>query len=176
MLKELGIPYKAVAVLLADVKKPEYSAVNPNGCPPAIYDPNTDLTLYEPQNQLPASSPESYEARQFLYFQASDQGPYYGHAAWFKKFHHENLPSALDHYVKEVHRVTGVWEKVLSEKNVFSSQDVPWLVGGKYSVADLASISCQNVISIMFDKTDYNLENYPHVKAWMDRIFARLAF
>ncbi|KAH0592337.1 hypothetical protein MHUMG1_09950 [Metarhizium humberi] len=190
VLEELGLPYEAVVVPLADVKKPEYLAVNPNGRLPAIHDPNTNITLWESgaiveylvekydashKISFPAGSPESYEARQFLYFQASGQGPYYGQAAWFKKFHHENLPSALDRYVKEVQRVTGVLEKVLSEKKVSPGQDGPWLVGGKCSVADLAFISWQNVIGIIFDKTDYNLEGYPHVKAWQDRMFARPA-
>lgn len=47
LLEELGVPYEAIAVPLADVKKPEYLAVNPNGHLPSIYDPNTDLTLWE---------------------------------------------------------------------------------------------------------------------------------
>jgi glutathione S-transferase len=45
VLEELGLPYEIVAVPLTDVKKPDYLAINPNGRLPAIYDPNTDLTL-----------------------------------------------------------------------------------------------------------------------------------
>lgn len=190
LLEELGLPYESIVVPLADVKKPEYLAINPNGRLPAIYDPNTNLTLWESgaiveylvekydtnhKISFPTGSLESYEAKQFLFFQASGQGPYYGQAAWFKKFHHEELPSALERYVKEANRVTGVLEKVLSEKKVFPGQSGPWLVGGKYSVADLSFISWQNVITIIFGKADYNLDDYPHVKSWTDRILARPA-
>lgn len=47
ILEELSLPYEAISVPLATVKNPEYVAINPNGRLPAIYDPNTDLTLWE---------------------------------------------------------------------------------------------------------------------------------
>ncbi|GAP92818.2 putative glutathione S-transferase [Rosellinia necatrix] len=95
ILEELGLPYEIEDVQFADVKKPEYLAVNPNGRLPAIYDPNTDLTLwesgaiveylvetYDKDNKIsfPRGSNESYLTKQWLYYQTTGQGPYYGQA------------------------------------------------------------------------------------------------
>lgn len=102
ILSELEIPHEIIAIPFTDVKKPEYVAINPNGRVPAIHDPNTDLTLWESgaiveylierydtkqKLSFPAGSAESYHAKQWLFFQTSGQGPYYGQAAWFIKYH-----------------------------------------------------------------------------------------
>ncbi|OAA75847.1 glutathione S-transferase Ure2-like protein [Akanthomyces lecanii RCEF 1005] len=188
VLEELGLPAEFVVVPFSDVKKPEYLAINPNGRLPAIHDPNTGLTMWESgaiveyltekydtehKISFPTGSPEAYETKQYLYFQASGQGPYYGQAAWFKKFHHEKLPSAVERYVKEMHRVTAVLDKILSEKKVAQGQDGPWLVGGRCSIADLSFASWTHVVPFIFDKTDYNLNDYPFVKNWHERMLAR---
>src|ERR1700712_3125914 len=47
VLEELGLAWENSPVSLADVKKPEYTAINPNGRLPSIQDPNTGLTLWE---------------------------------------------------------------------------------------------------------------------------------
>ncbi|KAK1751374.1 glutathione S-transferase [Echria macrotheca] len=186
VLEELGLPHELVAVPLSDVKKPEYTAINPNGRLPSILDPNTGIQLWESgaiieylletydkehKISFAPGTPEYFHAKQFLYFQVSGQGPYYGQAAWFKKFHHEQLPSAVTRYVDEINRVTGVLERVLSEKGVAE----PWLVGNKYSYADLVFISWQTIIERLVEKSEYDIDNYPHVKAWVGRILAREA-
>ncbi|KAK4118004.1 putative glutathione S-transferase Ure2-like protein [Parathielavia appendiculata] len=191
LLEELGLPYEAIPVPLSDVKKPDYTAINPNGRLPSIYDPNTDLTLwesgaiieyliekYDPEHKLsfPAGTPESYHAKQYLFFQVSGQGPYYGQAAWFQAFHQEKLPSAIERYVGEVNRVTGVLEGILKKKAEEaggSGADGPWLVGNKYSFADLVFVSWQTIITKLISTEQYNPEDYPHVKGWIDRILAR---
>lgn len=186
LLEELGLPYEAIVVPLSNVKKPEYTAINPNGRLPSIQDPNTGITLWESgaiveylietydkehKVSFAPGTPEYFHAKQFLYFQVSGQGPYYGQAAWFKKFHHEQLPSAIERYVNEINRVTGVLERVLSEKGVAE----PWLVGNNYSYADLSWISWQTIIERLVDKSEYDIEKYPHVKSWVQRILAREA-
>jgi len=191
LLEELGVPYEAVAVPLSDVKKPEYTAINPNGRLPAIHDPNTGLTLwesgaiveylveqYDPGHALsfPAGSPESYHAKQYLFFQVSGQGPYYGQAAWFKNFHREKLPSAVERYVGEINRVTGVLEGILKkEAEAGGDGGGPWLVGDKYSFADLSFVSWQTIIQKIHGTDEFNPEEYPHVKNWIERILARPA-
>ena len=71
--------------------------------------------------------------QQWLFFQASGQGPYFGQAAWFARWHHEKLPSAIDRYITEVRRIYGVLESVLQKNG--------WLVGGKLTVADISFVT-----------------------------------
>ncbi len=60
--------------------------------------------------------------------------PYFGQAGWFKLFHPEPVPSAIERYQKEILRVWGVLEGVLSKRE--------WLVSGKCTIADLSFIPC----------------------------------
>ena len=90
VLEELGLPYEKVLISLTEVKQPDYLEINPNGRIPAIYDPNTDLTLWESgaivlylierydtehKISFPAGSNEEVLAKQWLFFQVSGQGP-----------------------------------------------------------------------------------------------------
>ena len=190
VLEELGLPYEIVNLPITESKRPDYVAINPNGRIPAIYDPNFDLTLWESgaiveylvekydkdhKISFAPGSKEAYQAKQYLFFQASGQGPYYGQAVWFKRYHSENLPSAIDRYIKETNRVTGVVEKILADTKVEAGSDGPWLVGGRFSYADLAWLMWQHALAKVHTKEEYNEEDYPHVKAWLDKMRARPA-
>jgi glutathione S-transferase len=59
--------------------------------------------------------------------------PYFGQLAWFNLFHPEKVPSAVDRYQKEILRVFGVLESVLSKQK--------WLVGDKMTIADISFIT-----------------------------------
>ncbi|RYO79636.1 hypothetical protein DL766_010589 [Monosporascus sp. MC13-8B] len=112
ILEELGVPYEIVKTMFADIKKPEYLAINANGRMPAIKDPNNgDLVLWESGAIIEylverydtahglgfePGSHEAQHARQWLFYQATGQGLYYGQASWFTFFHPEKLPSAVE--------------------------------------------------------------------------------
>jgi len=99
--------------------------------------------------------------KQWLIFQVSGQGPYFGQATWFARFHPEKLPSAIDRYINEIDRVTGVLDAAL--------QDNDWLVGGKCTYADLSFITWASVakgLLVQLGKLDI-LEKYPHYLRWM---------
>jgi glutathione S-transferase len=191
ILKELGLPYEEVPVAYSDIKKPDYVALNPNGRLPTIYDPNSDITLwesgpiieylterYDTENRLsfPAGTPEYYHAKQWLSFQMSGQGPYYGQLTWFVKFHEEKVPSAIARYAKEINRVTGVLDSHLAkqkEKYANSLGDGPWLVGGKLTYVDLAWLPWQRMASMFATKDQYDDEKYPHAKEWYTKMVNR---
>ncbi|KAL8731122.1 MAG: hypothetical protein Q9181_004421 [Wetmoreana brouardii] len=192
VLEELGLSYETTPVLFADIKKPEYLVINPNGRLPAIHDPNTNITLWESgaiieylierydlehKLSFPPGTPESYHARQWLYFQATGQGPYYGQAAWFAVRHPEKLPSAIERYVDEVNRVTGVLERHLAlQEQAYGGSSAgggPWLVGNKLTYADLAFIPWQRIIGMVLQKDQYNGDDFPHVKEWLGKMHAR---
>lgn len=87
----LGLPYEAIPIPFPEVKNPKYlDAINLNGRMPALQDPNTGITLWESgaiieylvetydtekKISFERGSPEDYQARQWLYFQVSGQGP-----------------------------------------------------------------------------------------------------
>ncbi|KAI9044487.1 glutathione S-transferase family protein [Aspergillus affinis] len=96
VLGELNIPYDPERIDFSKLKTPQYEAINPNGRLPAIFDPNTGITLwesgaiieylienYDQDHRLGfrVDSEEAHHARQWLYFQTTGQGPYYGQAA-----------------------------------------------------------------------------------------------
>ncbi len=88
---------------------------------PCIEDPNTNIVLwesgaiieylietYDKEGKVSSSkSPEKFQEKQYLMYQMSGQGPYFGQAAWFANYHHEKIPSAIERYQKEIRRVIG---------------------------------------------------------------------
>ncbi|KAI9731144.1 MAG: glutathione S- transferase, nitrogen catabolite repression regulator [Cirrosporium novae-zelandiae] len=182
ILEELNIPYKTVFMDTSVLHTPVYEKVNPNGRVPAIEDPNTGITLwesgaiveylveeYDKENKITfRSSPEKYHLKQYLHFQMSGQGPYFGQAAWFTFY--QKLPPALERYMKEVKRVVAVLDGILKDKE--------WLVGDKCTYADLAFIPWNQIIPLIFTEEtevfDIKAE-YPAYHAWMERMFARPA-
>jgi glutathione S-transferase len=195
LLEELDLPYEVIAIPFTDIKKPDYLAINPNGRIPAIHDPNFDITLWESgaiveyllerydtdhRFSFPAGTPEAYHAKQWLFFQASGQGPYYGQASWFKKFHQEKLPSALERYCREVARVTGVLEGWLAQQKEKFANDTensggPWMVGNKLSYVDFAFFSWQTIVAMILEKNEFDPDDFPLVKEWLGKLGSRRA-
>ena len=66
------------------------------------------------------------------------RSPYFGQAGWFILFAKEKIPTAIERYQKEILRVLGVLESVLSKRR--------WLVGDKCTVADLSFIQCVDTL------------------------------
>lgn len=180
ILEELNVPFTHKMVEPPDMKKEPYESINPNGRVPAIEDPNTGIKLWESgaiieylvetyDKQYNVSfapgSKEFFEAKQWLYYQVSGQGPYFGQAAWFTVYHPEKLPSAVDRYVNEIRRVSGVLDRFLKDKE--------FLVGGKFSYADAAFMTWY-VVAVLLFADRLNLEtDFPLLNAWLERIKTR---
>ncbi|KAE8381614.1 glutathione S-transferase Ure2-like protein [Aspergillus bertholletiae] len=181
ILRELNIPYESEYIDFSELKTPQYEAINPNGRLPALFDPNTGITLwesgaiieylienYDPNHQLsfPAGSAEAHHARQWLYFQATGQGPYYGQAVWFTRYHPEKVDSAVQRYVNEMRRVSRVLDQWLASRE--------WLVGEKMSYADLAFVPWQNAARNMLGEHGFSETEFPNVRAWLARMNDRV--
>ena len=192
ILTLLELPFESVPVEFANVKGPEYEAINPNGRLPSIHDPNTGLTIwesgaiieylierYDDEPRKLSFTPRSAEAelaRSFLHLQTSGQGPYYGQAYWFKKYHDEKVPSAVERYVNEAKRVTGVLDKWLSKQKEANGEnlgDGPWLVGNKLSYADIAFIPWQAAANMAFGEDGFDVAEFPHAKEWFERMTSK---
>ncbi|THV68168.1 putative glutathione S-transferase [Aureobasidium pullulans] len=188
LLKELNIPYEHKLWDFPDLKKPEYEKLCPNGRTPTIEDPNTGITLwesgaileylieeYDKENKFTyTSSPEKYQLKQWLHFQVSGQGPYFGQRVWFNIYHADKIPSAIDRYSKEIKRVLTVLDKHLKD------QGTDYLVGDKYTYADLAFIPWNLLLPFIFGEESeaFHAEvkkELPTYHAWFERIMARPA-
>jgi len=178
VLEYLGLKYdtKYLDVYKNEQKAPDFTKYNPNGRLPAIIDhDNEDFVLWESNSIIkylverydksftlhyPHGTKESYLLDQWMTFQVSGQGPYFGQAAWFKRFHHEKLPSAIDRYQKEVVRVISVLDSVLGEKR--------YLVGDKLTVADLCFVPWNNSLPRITDDSPYaeELKKFTNFARW----------
>jgi glutathione S-transferase len=182
VLEELKVPYETKSVDLGDLKKEPYESINPNGRVPALNDPNTGITIwesgaileylvdtYDTQHTISfiPGSKDYYESKQWLHYQMSGQGPYFGQAAWFTIYHPEKVPSAVERYVNEIRRVSGVLDRSLRNRE--------YLVGGKYSYVDAAFVPWFEVAALLWSKELDLVNRFPHVHAWLNRIKARPA-
>ncbi|KAF5501867.1 Glutathione S-transferase-like protein gedE [Colletotrichum aenigma] len=182
-LEELGIPYEKIEV--EDVKSEAFLKLNPNGRTPVITDPNNDnFTLWE-SGAIVEYLVEKYDAlgsltlkdknsrwllQQYLHFQMSGQGPYYGQAVWFYR-QTEDIPTAKHRYIEQVLRVFGVLDGILKDRE--------YLVGGKCTYADLSFIPW-NLVALgapffkdeLWEKHEIKTR-FPHFLAWHERLNAR---
>ncbi|KAJ4356523.1 glutathione S- transferase, nitrogen catabolite repression regulator [Didymosphaeria variabile] len=178
ILEELQLPYKIHYKEFTDTKTEDYLEINPNGRLPTIKDPNSGLTLwesgaiiqylvdrYDTEGKISCKSfPEKYLTQQWLAFQISGQGPYFGQATWFARFHAEKIPSAIDRYVNEIFRVTGVLDKALK------ANSTGWLVGDKVTYADLSFITWSSVAEGLvkqLGKWEGFEERFPTYTGWL---------
>jgi glutathione S-transferase len=153
---------------------------------PAIVDPNNgDFVLwesgaiieyltdhYDKGHKITPSDPkQKYQAKQWLFFQTSGQGPYFGQAAWFHFFHGEKVQTARDRYVKEIQRVTKVLDSALKGKQ--------WLLGDQCTYADIAFLPWYAMPPRLdFEQTgwwDKTLNENPDFKSWLERLENRPA-
>ncbi|GAA6050891.1 hypothetical protein JCM3770_005760 [Rhodotorula araucariae] len=183
LLKALGLTYetKYLAFDKQEQKGEEFLKINPNGRIPALVDhQNNDFAVWESKAILlylvakydkdnkfgvGASPEEQAVLAQWLFFQASGQGPYFGQSAHFRLFAPEKIPYAIERYSKEVERVLGVFEAVLSKQE--------WLVGGKLTIADLSCITWNNFgIYALLPEGVNAEEKFPAVVAWHKKLTA----
>ncbi|KAK7998060.1 hypothetical protein PG989_006100 [Apiospora arundinis] len=181
ILEELGIPYEENFIDPSTIKQEPYISINPNGRIPAIQDPNTGITLwesgaiieylidtYDKEYKLSYDTlPEKYHAKQFLAFQISGQGPYYGQFVFFKVYHSEKVESAIQRYEEQTLRVISVLDKCLEGKE--------YLVGNKCTYADISFIAWELVAKAMMPEYGEKTKQFTNYNAWLQRLLARPA-
>lgn len=177
-LEELGVPYRLVRVNLGmqEQKQPEFLRINPNGRIPAIVDDDgpdgQPLSVFESGailcylagkygGLMPRDPVERVRALEYTCFQIGGIGPMFGQAGWFARSAPEPVDFAIERYRKESNRLTAVLEARL--------QQVPWLAGHEFSVADIMNFGWLDTP----DHAGVNLADYPAVSAWRDRMHRR---
>ncbi len=179
-LEEASVPYRIVPV---DIGKGEqfasdFLAIAPNNRIPAIIDTApTDggapipvfesgailQYLAEKTGQfLPAAVRGRVEVMQWLFWQMAGLGPMAGQNHHFVQYAPEEIPYAVERYVKETNRLYGVLNERLADRA---------FVAGDYSIADMAIYPW----IVPYKKQRQTLEDFPHLKRWFEAIAARPA-
>ncbi|GAA5922825.1 hypothetical protein JCM3775_006150 [Rhodotorula graminis] len=96
-------------------------------------------------------------------------GPMQGQCNFFYRYSPEKIPLAIKRYQDETKRLYGVLEAHLAGKH--DGQEKEWLVGGKYSIADM---NAQPWVR-MAVWAGVELDEFPRLSAWVDRIEQRPA-
>ena len=180
MLEETGLPYRVhhIDIGAGDQFKPDFLAISPNNKIPAIVDADgldgKPISLFESGailvylasktgSFLGRSDRDKFSTLQWLMFQMGGVGPMLGQAHHFRIYAPEKLEYAINRYTNEAKRLYGVIDKRLAQSE--------WLGCDEYSIADIATWPWlrnwknQGVI----------LDEYPHLKAWFERIEQRPA-
>ena len=180
MLEECGLAYAVhpVNIGAGDQFRPEFLAISPNNKIPAIVDSDGPegraISLFESGailvylasktgKLLPKPDRKKFEVLEWLMFQMGGVGPMLGQAHHFRMYAPEKLPYAIDRYTNEAKRLYGVIDKRLSRSE--------WLGCDEYSIADIATFPWLR----SWKNQGIVLEDYPHLKAWFERIEARPA-
>jgi GST-like protein len=96
-------------------------------------------------------------------FQMGGVGPMFGQVHHFLRAAKEPVPYAIERYVAETRRLYGVLDAHLAKNE--------WLAGGEYTIAEMATYPW--IARHEWHKTDLN--DFPNVKRWYDRISERPA-
>lgn len=180
-LEEAGLEYRILPVDIraGDQFKPEFLAIAPNNRMPAIVDhapaeggepvslfESGAILLYlaEKTGQfLPADLHGRKTVLEWLFWQMGGLGPMAGQNHHFNMYAPEKITYAIDRYVNETNRLYGVLNKQLEDRD--------YIAGDAYTIADMA---CYPWI-VPHEYQGQKLEDFPHLKAWFERIKDRPA-
>jgi GST-like protein len=179
MLEECGLPYKLVPVNISvgEQFQPSFLKISPNNRMPAIVDPNgpggKPISVFESGAILqylgrktgkfyPKDERARVEVDQWLFWQMGGLGPMAGQAHHFRNYAKESVQYAIDRYINEVHRLYGVMNKRLANRK---------FLAGDYSIADMACIGWAN----LWKNQGQDIEEFPNLKKWIERVKARPA-
>ena len=180
-LEESGLEYaiKPINIGKGEQFTPEFLRIAPNNRIPAIVDQapadgGAPVPIFESGAILlyladkigqfiPNSLRGRAEALQWLFWQVGGLGPMAGQNHHFSAGAPEQIPYAIDRYVRETGRLYGVLNKRLADRE--------FIVGDQYSIADMASYPW----IVPYAKQGQTLEDFPHLKRWFEAIQARPA-
>jgi GST-like protein len=178
MLEELGVPYRVQPVDIGKGQQfePAFLKLSPNNRIPAILDPDgpggRPISVFESGAILqylgrkygrfyPQDERARVRVEEWLFWQVGGLGPMTGQANHFVNYAIEDVPYAKTRYRDEVDRLCGVMNRRLATRK---------FLAGAYSIADIA---CWSWVLSASKYTE--LDEFPHLKAWRDRVGKRPA-
>ena len=132
-------------------------------------------TYYDPDHRLsfPTDSPEHWECLSWLTWMQSGIGPMQGQANHFYRYAPETIDYAVRRYQTETRRLYAVLNDRLEAQK--AAGHGLWLVGGKYSIADLACFSWVNWAEWALGREWSKGDPFPALQAWLAEIEKRPA-
>lgn len=181
-LEEMGLPYNVHPVNISKGEQfnPDFLKISPNNRIPAIIDPEgpgrQPISIFEsgailiylgektgkfwPKGDLRAQVP----VLEWLMWQMGGFGPMPGQVHHFIALTNEtDRKYGLERYMKETHRLYGVFDKRLGAAR--------YAAGGAVSIADFAILGW----AWRHERHQVDLKDYPNVKRWYDELMARPA-
>jgi GST-like protein len=180
-LEETGLPYRVHPINISKGEQfaPEFLKISPNNRIPAIVDQTpadggAPISIFESGAILQYLAEKTGRfvphdlrgrnvAMQWLFWQMGGLGPMAGQNHHFVQYAPEQLPYAIERYVKETTRLYGVLNKHLADGREY--------IAGEYSIADMA---CYPWV-VPHERQRQKLEDFPHLAAWFQRIAERPA-
>ncbi|GAA5917667.1 hypothetical protein JCM5296_007442 [Sporobolomyces johnsonii] len=181
-----GYEHIDISLSKNEQKEDWFLAVNPNGRIPALLDnregkkpikvwESASILLYLARNYDKdylfhfEDDDLHQEMLNWIFFLQGGVGPMQGQANHFFRYAPEKIQYGIDRYQNETRRLYGVYEDHLAGKK--DGEKKEWLVGGKFSIADMTS---QPWIR-MSSWAGVSLDPFPLLKDWVERIDARPA-
>lgn len=179
-LEESGLEYNVHPVNIGEGQQfePAFLKIAPNNRIPAIVDNNPSdggepISVFESGAILeyladkigrfmPLQPRLRVEVQQWLHWQMGGLGPMAGQNHHFVRFAPEQIPYAIDRYVKETARLYGVLNRRLEGREY---------VAGDYSIADMAIYPWAKGWELQRQR----LEDFPNMAAWLARMGKRPA-
>ncbi|WP_020185688.1 glutathione S-transferase N-terminal domain-containing protein [Methylopila sp. 73B] len=179
MLEECGLPYALHPVNIGkgDQFKPEFLQISPNNKMPTIVDPDgpggQPISVFESGAILqylgrktgkfyPSDERRRVEVDEWLFWQMGGFGPMLGQTHHFRQYAPEKVPYAIERYTNETHRLYGVLNERLKDREFICSD---------YSIADMAVVGWAK----LWERQGQDIAEFPHVKRWLDVMLARPA-
>ena len=177
-LEEAGLPYTIhpVDIGKGEQFRPDFLKIAPNNRMPAIVDHGPSdrgapipvfesgailIYLAEKTGLFIAGDPrQRVQVLEWLFWQMGGLGPMAGQNHHFAVYAPQKIPYAIDRYVNETNRLYGVLDRRLAGRD---------FICGAYSIADMAAYPW----IVSHDRQSQNLEDFPAVKAWFERIRER---
>ncbi|MBL8453559.1 MAG: glutathione S-transferase N-terminal domain-containing protein [Zoogloea sp.] len=180
-LEESGLPYRILPINIGKGEQfqPDFLRIAPNNRIPAIVDTDPAgggepvpvfesgailLYLAEKSGRFLSADPRvRMDTLQWLFWQMGGLGPMAGQNHHFVQYAPENLPYAIERYVKETARLYAVLDKRLADRD--------FIAGPDYSIADMA---CYPWI-VPHARQRQDLDSFPNLKRWFEAIQQRPA-
>jgi len=176
MLEALNVSYQVIPINIrkGDQFLPSFLAISPNNRIPALIDHENNIAIFESGailtylaekhgQFLPAQGADRYAVLQWLYWQMGGVGPMAGQNHHFNHYAPEVVPYGIKRYTEETARLYGVLNNQLADKS--------YVAGNEYSIADMAILPW----ILRHEWQQIQLEDYPYVKEYVDRLTARPA-